>query len=83
MNKTNDQVPGGTANIDATKIMVGTLISTSVRVFVPVLGMFGIGVVVDLWLGHKPYGMMIGTGLGIVIAMILIVLQLRSVKGSK
>jgi Na+-transporting methylmalonyl-CoA/oxaloacetate decarboxylase beta subunit len=82
VNKTNDKVPGGTANIDATKIMVETLVSTSLRVFVPVLVLFGIGVAIDFGLGYKPWGMTIGAGAGIIIAAALVVLQLRKAKGS-
>ena len=83
MIKKENSVRGSTPDIVVTKIMLMTLVSTTLRVFVPTLGLFGIGTVIDLNFDTMPYGMIIGTAVGIVIAAVLVYLQLRAVKKEK
>lgn len=60
--------------------MVSTLLSTTCRIFLPALGLFGVGAGIDFGFGTKPYGMLIGAGVGIIVAVVLVALQLRSIK---
>ena len=83
MKKTDDSVQSGAPDLAVTKIMLGTLASTSFRIFVPVLGLFGIGALIDFTFDFKPYGMIIGTAVGAVIAIVLVYLQIRSIKKGK
>lgn len=64
----------------AAKVMVKTLASTTVRIFAPVTILFLIGLTIDLNAGTKPYGMAIGTGVGIIIAVFLVVRQLKAIR---
>ncbi|MDR0956009.1 MAG: AtpZ/AtpI family protein [Candidatus Nomurabacteria bacterium] len=57
---------------DVAKIMIGTLLSTTARMFVPTLGLFGVGVVVDLTARTRPIGMIVGAALGIGLAFWLV-----------
>jgi len=83
VNRENNSVPGSTPSASVTKIMLRTLVSTTVRIFAPTLGLFAVGAVIDFNLGYKPYGMIIGTSVGIVIAAILILMQIRKIKQEK
>lgn len=83
MKEKHDTVPGSTDGFSGTKIMVLTLVSTSVRVFVPILGLFAIGAAIDFSMDYKPYGMIIGIALGIITATILVIVQLRSIDRDK
>lgn len=61
-------------------MMLKTLFSTTVRIFAPVMILFLVGLAVDLNVGTKPWGMIVGTGLGIVIAVILVMKQLKEIR---
>lgn len=58
--------------------MLRTLFSTTWRIFGPVTVLFIIGLIIDLTIATKPWGILIGTGIGIIIAVGLVVEQLRS-----
>ena len=62
------------------RLMLGTLASTTVRIFLPVTVLFAIGLVVDLNAGTKPWGMIVGAGAGIIVATGLVVLQLKDIR---
>ena len=62
------------------KVMMRTLFSTTWRIFVPVTVLFIIGLAIDLNATTKPWGMAIGTSLGIVVAIVLVALQLKSIR---
>ena len=79
MKKANNSAQVSTADIGVTKIILGTIASTTLRVFAPTLSLFAVGAVIDFNFGYKPYGMFIGTALGIVIAAVLVYLQIRSI----
>jgi len=64
------------------RLMLKTLWSTTWRIFGPVMVLFGIGLVIDLNMPTKPWGMALGAGLGIVIAVILVMRQLKTIKGA-
>lgn len=80
MGKKIDTAPSGADNFDASKLMILTLVSTCLRIFLPSLGLFGIGVVIDFNFGSKPWGMLIGISIGMIIAAILVILQIRSIQ---
>ena len=63
-----------------TKMMLKTLLSTTWRIFAPVTVLFLVGLAVDLNAGTKPWGMAIGTGLGIIIAVVLVLAQLKDIR---
>lgn len=58
--------------------MFRTLVSTTVRIFVPVAVLFLVGLAIDLNSATKPWGMAVGTGLGSIIAVALVAAQLKS-----
>lgn len=60
------------------RVMLKTLISTTLRIFTPVTVLFLIGLAFDLNVATKPFGMLAGTLLGIAIAIALIISQLKS-----
>lgn len=64
------------------KLMLGTLWSTTWRIFGPVMVAFGIGLAVDLNTATKPWGMVIGVSVGIVIAIGLVCLQLKDIRSN-
>ena len=63
----------------ATRMMLRTLFSTTLRIFVPITILFIVGLIIDLNTATKPWGMAIGTGLGIIIAIFLIFAQLKDI----
>lgn len=65
---------------DTMRIMLRTLVSANLRVFIPVFSLFAAGFVIDANSSTQPWGIVIGTGLGLVIAVVLIVLQLRGIR---
>ena len=60
--------------------MLRTLFSTTWRIFAPVTVLFLIGLAIDLNTPVKPWGMAIGTGLGIIIAVALVAAQLKDIR---
>lgn len=70
----------GADNFGASKVMIKTLLSTSVRIFLPTLGLFGIGAVIDFNTDTKPWGMVIGICAGIIVAAVLVFLQVKAIK---
>ena len=60
-----------------------TLISTNLRIFGPVTGLFLVGLVVDLNLGTRPLGMAIGAGLGIGVGGILVYRQFKNIQNER
>ena len=65
---------------DITRLMLGTLFSTTLRIFAPVTLLFLIGLCIDLNTSTRPWGMLIGTGLGILIAIVLVISQLQAIR---
>ncbi|MCR5700232.1 MAG: AtpZ/AtpI family protein [Candidatus Saccharibacteria bacterium] len=66
-----------------TKIMLRTLWSTTWRIFLPVSICFAIGLILDLNTATKPWGMIVGAGLGIIIALCLVFSQLKHIRNQK
>ena len=60
--------------------MLLTLLSTTLRIFIPVLVLLIFGLIIDLNFSTKPSGIIIGTGTGIILAAILVVLQLKNIR---
>jgi len=65
-----------------TRMMLRTLASTTARIFLPVTILFCIGLAIDLNSPSKPWGMAIGTGVGIIIAAVLVFLQLKDIRAN-
>ena len=63
-----------------TRMMLRTLWSTTARVFVPVTALFLVGLAIDLNTATKPWGMAIGAGAGIVMAIVLVAVQLKGIR---
>lgn len=78
--KTDTALKGADNNFDTSKLIVLTLASTCLRIFLPSLGLFGIGALIDFNFDSKPWGMLIGVSVGMIIAVILVGLQIRSIK---
>lgn len=83
MGQKTNTVPKNADDFNANKIMIFTLLSTTCRIFLPTLGLFGIGAIIDFNFETKPYGMIVGTAVGIIISAILVALQIRSIKKGK
>lgn len=62
------------------RMMLGTLFSTTWRVFAPVTVLFLIGLAIDLNAPTKPWCSAICTGLGIVISVVLVAAQLKDIR---
>ena len=65
---------------EVVRMMLRTLLSTTLRIFVPTTVLFIIGYVIDKNCGTLPWGMIIGATLGIIIAIVLVALQLKEIK---
>ena len=77
-NKQNKKTPG-TSKGEA-KIMLGTILSTTLRIFIPITILFCIGLAIDLNAGTKPWGMIIDTGLGIILSIVLVIWQVKRIR---
>jgi F0F1-type ATP synthase assembly protein I len=77
MKSETKSAPASADNLNAAKILASTIVSTSVRVFGPTLGLFSLGIVVDFTIGSKPIGMIAGVILGGLIAVWLVVKQIK------
>lgn len=64
----------------AMRIMMRTLLSTTLRIFVPTTLLFLIGLAIDFNTPAKPWGMAVGTGIGIIIAAVLVFMQLKNIR---
>lgn len=78
--KTVESDSENNASKAVTRMMLKTLWSTTVRIFVPVTTLFIVGLIIDLNVGTKPYGMAVGTGAGAIIAVVLVVMQLKDIR---
>ena len=65
---------------DTMRIMLRTLVSANLRIFIPVFSLFAVGFAIDANSSTRPWGIVIGTGLGFIIAIVLIILQLRGIR---
>ena len=65
---------------EVARMMFRTLISTTVRIFLPIAILFGIGLAVDLNTSTKPWGMAVGTSIGSIVAIVLVISQLKSIR---
>lgn len=61
-------------------MMLKTLFSTTIRIFLPVTVLFLVGLAVDLNAATKPWGMALGTTIGIIVAAILVAVQLKNIR---
>ena len=64
---------------DARMLVVWTMVDTSMRLFVPVLGLTLVGYLCDQWLRTEPMRVFSGMALGIVLAIALVTQQYRRV----
>ena len=64
---------------DARMLVVWTMVDTSMRLFVPVLGLTLVGYLCDQWLRTEPMLVFSGMALGIVLAIALVTQQYRRV----
>ncbi len=80
---TSSQKPGDSetppTNKSSVVLLLGDLGDTTWRMFVPTIGLLLAGVYVDDHMGTKPWGLIVGIGIGTVIAGFLIKKQLRKV----
>lgn len=65
---------------DSQILIVATFFDTTWRMFIPILATTLIGYVIDKKLGSIPIGILSGLGLGLVIAILLVWQQYKSVK---
>ncbi|MFZ2560236.1 MAG: hypothetical protein WAW91_01205 [Candidatus Nanoperiomorbaceae bacterium] len=63
---------------DAKKTMIATLVSTTLRLVIPVMGLFLSGLVVDALRGQPAFFAIIGMVLGFAVAAKLIYMQIKS-----
>lgn len=67
-------------DVDATAIMMQTIIGTTWRMFVPSIGLMLVGLWADLMLHTKPWLMFVGIIVGLVTSAGLIYQQIRFIK---
>ncbi|MDR2524219.1 MAG: hypothetical protein LBC95_01605 [Candidatus Nomurabacteria bacterium] len=76
--------PSRGAGADSSRLVISTLVTTNLLIFIPVLGSLGLGAALGWWLGVVNTGMLVGVGVGIVIAAILVARQIHAIrKGRK
>jgi F0F1-type ATP synthase assembly protein I len=75
--------PASAGTSSVAKIMLRTIVSTSVRIFGPVLGLFWVGAACDVIFGTKPLAILIGIGLGVLLAAGLVFLQIQKIRREK
>ncbi|MDR1197250.1 MAG: hypothetical protein LBL08_03200 [Candidatus Nomurabacteria bacterium] len=76
----NKTTPVGESSLSAEKIMLKTFVSANLRILLPVLGLFGIGVLVDFLTDSGMFWTIIGLSVGVVISTTLVVLQLKNIR---
>ena len=79
----NNMVPKGTEDFSVGQIILRTAVSTSLRVFGPILVLLAIGMIIDSHFDHSPVGMLVGASTGAVIAGVLVYLQIKQVERIK
>lgn len=67
-------------DVDATAIMMQTIIGTTWRMFVPSIGLMLVGLWADLMLHTKPWLMFVGIIVGLATSAALIYQQIRFIK---
>ena len=67
-------------DVDATGIMMQTIIGTTWRMFVPSIGLMLVGLWADLMLHTKPWLMFVGIIVGLATSAALIYQQIRFIK---
>ena len=67
-------------DVDATAIMMQTIIGTTWRMFVPSIGLMLVGLWADLMLHTKPWLMFVGIIMGLATSAALIYQQIRFIK---
>lgn len=68
---------------ESSLLVIGTFLGTTWRMFVPVFGGAMAGYVVDVLARTRPVGVVVGMGIGIVLAIWLVTLQYRAVTRSR
>jgi len=65
---------------DVNLAILASVVSATLRMVVPTLGLFFVGLVIDFWLQQTAFYAIIGAGIGFVIAAILIYFQVRKIR---
>lgn len=72
--------PKGVEDPNLNSLFLRVIVKTTIIMFVPTLGLFGIGGLVDYLFATTPAGMFIGVIVGFVIAIFLLVRLIRNQK---
>jgi F0F1-type ATP synthase assembly protein I len=80
MSREQNHAPQSAFKTNVTMTMLRTLLSTNLRIFGPVLVLFGVGLTIDIVLAYQPLGMVLGVMVGIVVAIALVIKQLHNIK---
>ena len=68
------------ASSEIVRVILHTLLSTTLRVFIPAAVFFVAGFIIDRSCETRPWGMIVGSGIGIMVAVWLIILQLKGIR---
>lgn len=74
----HDQPPAKPAK-SAAILLLGDIANTTWRMFVPTIGLLLLGTYIDSQLGTKPIALLVGAGLGFLLAIWLIIKQVKDV----
>ncbi len=70
-------------DMSPTMVVMATIGDTTWRMFVPVFGGAAIGYGIDTLVASRPIGVLTGTGIGVVMAIILVVMQYKAATNTK
>jgi F0F1-type ATP synthase assembly protein I len=80
MKQDDKKAPASVEGLKLASIFLKTIAKTTAIVFVPTLGLFGVGLIIDLVFNIMPMGELIGTALGLIIAAVLVYRQIKWLK---
>jgi len=77
MRQDDKKTPKGVQDSNYRSLFLNAIIKTTIYMFLPPLGLFGIGVAFDYFCKTTPIGMLIGVGVGFIIAIVLLIRLIR------
>ena len=80
MGQDDRKTPKGVQSSNLNSIFLSVIVKTTVFMFVPTLGLFGVGAAADYFFETAPVGMLIGVLVGFIIAILLIIRLIRKQK---
>lgn len=82
MGKDDIKTPKGVDGSNLNSLFLRVIVKTTIFMFLPTLGLFGVGAIVDYFCKTTPIGMLVGVVVGFIVAIFLIVGLIRKQKKS-